>query len=66
MRIFDGTRYYRIIHEADGTFTETAVLNELLNGKGQTPDLTLKYRLTVSWDGTELTYERLVQEVSCR
>ena len=50
---------------ADGTFTETAVLNEILNGKGQAPNLVIKYRVTASWDGTEISYERLVQDVSC-
>ncbi len=49
----------------DGTFTVTAVLNEILNGKGQAPNLVIKYRLRASWDGTNLTYERLVQEVAC-
>jgi len=56
------------VHElinTDGTYTATAVLNEILNGKGQAPNLVIKYRIRASWDGTNLTYERLVQEVAC-
>ncbi len=51
--------------ESDGTFTATAELNELLNGKGQASNLVIKARLRATWDGTNLNYERLVQEVNC-
>ncbi len=50
---------------SDGTFTVTAGLNELVNGKGQAPNLVLKLRLLASWDGTNLSYKRLVREVTC-